>query len=190
MLQPGGERIAVAVLFCALKGEKELSDYSPEEVTKIISCLIDAADEISSKFNGQIDKLIEDTIMIVFRQINEKDNIVLNACQAALEINERLKNTLPDFKINMGIASGDAVSGKIGSRNGKLDYTVIGNPVNLAARLKAQAYKAKNTGILICPNSIRKIHGAGKLKFIERMSIKGRTNRTFPLYELIELRRV
>ncbi|MBR4570119.1 MAG: hypothetical protein IKO19_05565, partial [Candidatus Riflebacteria bacterium] len=80
------------------------------------------------------------------------------------------------------------VSGKIGSRNGKLDYTVIGNPVNLAARLKVQAGKAKNTGILICPNSIRLIQGAGRLNFIERMTIKGRTNRTFPLYELIGLR--
>ena len=188
MLQPGGERIPVAVLFCALKGEKELSNYTPEEVTTIISCLIDAADEISSNNNGQIDKLIEDTIMIVFRKINENDNIVLNACKTALAINKRLQKELPDFKINMGIASGDAVSGKIGSNIGKLDFTVIGNPVNLAARLKVQAYKAKNTGILICPNSIRKIHGAGKLKFIERMSIKGRTNRTFPLYELISLR--
>ena len=46
-LQPGGERVPVAVLFCALKGEKELSSYTPEEVTTIISCLIDAADEIS-----------------------------------------------------------------------------------------------------------------------------------------------
>ena len=188
LLQPSGERIPVSVLFCALSGKKELNEYSPEEVTKIISCLIDAADEISSAFNGQVDKLIEDTVMIVFRKSHPDENIALNASRAALAINNRLKVELPDFKIKMGIASGDAVSGKIGSRNGKLDYTVIGNPVNLAARLKVQAGKAKNTGILICPNSIRLLQGAGRLNFIERMTIKGRTNRTFPLYELIGLR--
>ena len=187
-LQPSGEKIPVSVLFCALSGAKELSNYSPEEVTRIISSLIDAVDEISSAFNGQVDKLIEDTVMIVFRKSHPDENITLNACRAALAINKRLKSELPDFKLKMGIASGDAVSGKIGSRNGKLDYTVIGNPVNLAARLKVQADKAKNTGILICPNSIRLIQGAGRLKFIERMTIKGRTNRTFPLYELIGLR--
>ena len=187
-LQPSGERIPVSVLFCALKGKKPLSDYSPDEVTKVISCLIDAVDEISSNLNGQIDKLIEDTVMVVFRKVNNDDNIVLNACRTALAINYRLKKELPDFEINMGIGSGDAVSGKIGSRNGKLDYTVIGNPVNLAARLKVQAYKAKNTGILLCPFSIRQLHGAAHLNFIERMTIKGRTNRTFPLYELIGLR--
>ena len=176
------------MLFCALSGANELSNYSPEEVTRIISSLIDAVDEISSAFNGQVDKLIEDTVMIVFRKSHPDENIALNSCRAALAINKRLKSELPDFKLKMGIASGDAVSGKIGSRNGKLDYTVIGNPVNLAARLKVQADKAKNTGILICPNSIRLIQGAGRLKFIERMTIKGRTNRTFPLYELIGLR--
>ena len=187
-LQPSGERIPVCVLFCALSGEKELSKYSPEEVTRIISCLIDAVDDVSSSFNGQVDKLIEDTVMVVFRRTSSLENITLNACRAALAINSRLKNELPGFKIKMGIASGDAVSGKIGSRNGKLDYTVIGNPVNLAARLKVQAEKAKNTGILVCPNSIRLLQGAGRLKFIERMTIKGRTNRTFPLYELLGLR--
>ncbi len=187
-VQPSGERIPVSVLFCVLKGEKPLSEYSPEEVTKIISCLIDATDEISTSFNGQIDKLVEDTIMVVFRKTNSEENIVLNACKTALEINQRLKKELPEFMMNMGIASGEAVSGKIGSKNGKLDYTVIGDPVNLAARLKALAYKAKNTGILLCPYSIRKIHGACRLNFIERIEIKGRTKRTFPLYELLGLR--
>ena len=187
-LEPSGERINVSVLFCALKGKKPLSEYAPEEVTKIISSLIDAVDEISTSFDGQVDKLIEDTVMVVFRRKNPQENIVLNACRTALAINQRLKTELPDFKIKMGIGSGDAVSGKIGSRNGKLDFTVIGNPVNLAARLKVQADKAANTGILICPYSIREIHGAGRLKFIERMTIKGRTNRTFPLYELLGIR--
>ena len=187
-LLPSGERIPISVLFCALKGEKELNQYSPKEVTQIISCLVDAVDEISSDFNGQVDKLIEDTIMVVFRKNNPEENIVLNACRTALAINKRLKLELPEFTINMGIASGEAVSGKIGSRNGKLDYTVIGYAVNLAARLKLLAYKAKNTGILICPNSIRQIHGACRLNFIERINVKGINNRSFPLYELLDIR--
>ncbi|MBP5469980.1 MAG: adenylate/guanylate cyclase domain-containing protein, partial [Candidatus Riflebacteria bacterium] len=134
------------------------------------------------------DKLVEDTVMIVFRKTKPDENIVLNACKTALLIKERLKRELPDFSINVGIASGEAVSGKIGSRKGKLDYTVIGYAVNLAARLKLLAYKAKNTGILLCPNSIRQIHGACRLNFIERINVKGINNRSFPLYELVEIR--
>lgn len=187
-LQPGGERIFVSVLFCALKGPKELSLYEPYEVTSIISQLVDTADEISTKNNGQIDKLIEDTLMLVFRKKDKNENVTLNACYTALEIQKKLQQQLPDFKIKMGIASGEAISGKIGSRNGKLDYTVIGNPVNLAARLKVQAERALKTGIIICPYSIRMLQGKGRLNFIDRVAIKGRTNRTFPLYELEDIR--
>ncbi|EKD83308.1 MAG: hypothetical protein ACD_39C00754G0001, partial [uncultured bacterium] len=61
------------------------------------------------------------------------------------------------------------------------------NPVNLAARLKAQAHKAVNTGIITCPATIRLLKGQARLRFIERTEIKGRS-RTFPLYELIDLR--
>jgi adenylate cyclase len=89
--------------------------------------------------------------------------------------------------IAAGIASGMAISGKIGSKAGKLDYTVIGNPVNLAARLKSQAHIATQTGILLCPQTIRYLKGSGKLRFIDRIVIKGRT-RTFPMYELLALR--
>lgn len=188
-LQPGGERIPVSVLFCALKGPKNMNDYSPEEITKTIGVLVDSADEIATANNGQIDKLIEDTLMIVFRKTKENENIVKNACLTALGLYEKMGKELPEFRVKMGIASGDAVSGKIGSRNGKLDYTVIGNPVNLAARLKVQADKGKETGILICPNSIRLLNGLARVRFIERLSIKGRTNRTFPLYELLSLRK-
>ncbi len=187
-LQPGGERISVSILFCALKGEKELSQYPAETITSVISKLVDTVDELATANSGQIDKLIEDTVMVVFRKKSDKDNIAINACRTALAINNRLKNEFPEFRLIMGIGSGDAVSGKIGSRNGKLDYTVIGNPVNLAARLKVQATKAQNTGILVCPHTIRLLQGAGRLQFIERLTIKGRTNRTFPLYELLTLR--
>ena len=126
--------------------------------------------------------------MIVFRKTDKNENVTLNACYTALEIQKILKQQLPDFKIRMGIASGEAISGKIGSRNGKLDYTVIGNPVNLAARLKVQAERALKTGIIICPYSIRMLQGKGRLNFIDRVAIKGRTNRTFPLYELEDIR--
>ena len=76
-LQPSGERIDVAVIFCALKGNKPLNQYLPEEVTKIISSMIDIADETSTSFNSQIDKLVEDTLMIVFRKTKPDENIVL-----------------------------------------------------------------------------------------------------------------
>lgn len=190
-LQPGGERLEVSVLFISFAGFKEFrSQESPEAITREIGILIDTAAEIAVRHQGNIDKLVGDTLMLVFRQSKScraDDNFhVSSACRAALEIGASLRNS-SRFRIMAGVASGPAVSGKIGSKHGKLDFTVIGNPVNLASRLKAKAEKAAETGIIVCPATIRMLKGAARLQFIERTEIKGRS-RTFPLYELLELR--
>lgn len=187
-LVPGGERVEASVVFCALKGFKEFSQSaSPEQTVNILGRLIEVADQVANRHGGVMDKLIEDTVMLVFRQHSGENDHVISACRAALEISQSLPDDDAPFNVATGIASGPAVSGKIGSKTGKLDFTLIGNPVNLAARLKAQAHKAVNTGIIACPATIRMLKGQGRLLFIERTEIKGRS-RTFPLYELIELR--
>ncbi len=188
LLEPGGEKIQVSVLFCAMP---ELKNYFSEEkadsLLEFLGQLIDCADAVSRKHGGIIDKIIEGTIMIVFRQRDAGNSHVISACKAALEIAAEFPQSDCPLRTVSGIASGEAVSGKIGSKDGKLDHTVIGNPVNLAARLKNQAHIADQTGILLCPHTIRMLKGIGKLRFIERVEIKGRT-RTFPMYELLALR--
>lgn len=187
-LSPGGERIEVSVLFCSLAGFKDASSKSnPVAVTTVLSRLIDTVDSVAAANNGVMDKLIEDTAMLVFRQTPGGSDHVFDACRAALQISAQFPQPDCPFHTNIGIASGTAVSGKIGSAEGKLDFTVIGNPVNLAARLKAQAGKAKTTGIVVCPSTIRLLKGKARLGFIEHTEIRGRS-RTFPLYELLEMR--
>lgn len=188
ILEPGGEKAQVSILFCSLPDLKKY--FSPENTDTLLNHLgqlIDITDAISRKHNGIIDKIIEDTVMIVFRQRDAENGHVVSACKAALEISAAFPNSQCPLRISAGIASGAAISGKVGSKEGKLDFTVIGNPVNLAARLKAQAFMADTTGILLCPQTIRMLKGAGKVRFHERVEIKGRT-RTFPMYELLDLR--
>jgi len=186
-LQPGGERLEVAVLFVAMADFKAFrQQHEPEAVTEAIGNLIDQAAEIAARYNGNIDKMVEDTLMLVFRQRGSDGSHVESVCRTALALSKAFGKE-GRFRLLAGIAAGPAVSGKIGSRSGKLDYTVIGNPVNLAARLKTQAGKALETGIIVCPNTIRMLRGLARLRFIERTEIKGRS-RTFPLYELLEMR--
>ncbi|GAB4269452.1 MAG: hypothetical protein Kow0029_05440 [Candidatus Rifleibacteriota bacterium] len=190
VLLPGGERCEVSVVFCSLPGLKNFSPKNEaEKIIKVLGTLIDKADMISRQNNGVIDKIIDDTVMIVFRKFDSDNGHVISACKAALQLSDAFPSKDCSLNVACGIASGAAVSGKIGSREGKLDYTVIGNPVNLAARLKAQAHLADQTGILLCPQTIRMTRGLARLRFIERIEIKGRT-RTFPMYELLALREV
>lgn len=187
-IETGGEKTQVSIVFCSLPDlKKRISVGDSETMLNYLGYLIDIADEVSRKNGGVIDKIIGDTVMMVFRQRDAGNSHVVSACQSALEIAAHFPAEQCPLRTSTGIASGEAVSGKIGAKEGKLDFTVIGNPVNLAARLKAQALMADQTGILLCPQTIRQLKGLGKLRFIERVEIKGRT-RSFPMYELLSLR--
>lgn len=190
-LLPGGEKINVSIVFCSIEGfEEARKNLDEENFNNLLNDFIDLVDSVSSKHNGQIDKLIGDTLMIVFRQREKNaDRFVLNCAKATLELQESfLKLGHKGLRLIFGIATGEVISGKIGSYTGKLDFTVIGNSANLASRLKGEAHQAVNTGILLCPQTIRQLRGAAVVNFIKRVSIKGRS-RAFSLYELTGLRK-
>lgn len=183
----GGERIEATIAFIQLEKLQHLqTDATAEQVFDILSDFIAAADLSAGKHGGIVDKLVEDTLMLVFRGTGARPDHAVAACSAVLDLEQKMR--LAGLRICAGIASGPVVSGRIGSRLGKLDFTVIGDTVNLAARLKAQAKKAADTGIIIAPGAIRILKGRARVSFIERVEIKGKS-REYPLYELIALRR-
>ncbi|MBU1105067.1 MAG: adenylate/guanylate cyclase domain-containing protein [Candidatus Riflebacteria bacterium] len=182
----GGERIEATVTFVQLeKLQHFASDATAEEIFAILDEFIAVADNCASLHGGVVDKLIEDTLMLVFRASPERQDHAVAASTAVLSLAEIMRSR--GLRICAGIASGIVVSGRIGSRLGKLDFTVIGDTVNLAARLKAEAKKAVNTGIIISPGAIRILKGRARVTFIERTEIKGKS-REYPLYELTALR--
>ena len=92
------------------------------------------------------------------------------------------------MQLYTGISSGKVISGKIGSYSGKLDFTVIGNPVNSAARFKTESKKGtEQTGIIISGTTIRLTKGKARVKFLRRVAIKGKS-RKYNIYELIAIR--
>jgi len=181
-MAPGGVRVAASVVFMQLQS---FGNLSPAERFAVLGRFIGEADSTARSCGGVIDKVIENTLMLVFRSATAGENHSLQACRAALELAYVMRDA--GYYIRAGIASGNVVSGRIGSRLGKLDYTVIGDTVNLAARLKAEAAKAGTTGIIVAPSTIRGLRGQGRVAFIERVEIKGKS-REYPLYELLELR--
>ncbi len=91
-----------------------------------------------------------------------------------------------NLDIYAGIASGTVISGRIGSYTGKLDFTVIGDQVNLAARLKNEALES-SSGLIISGSTMRLLKGKGRVNFLRRCSLKGKS-REYNIYELYELR--
>ena len=184
-MAPGGVRVAATVVFIQLQTVENFENCSADRKFALLSHFISTGDRIVDSFGGVIDKVVEDTLMLVFRETSSCDSHCLRACRAVLQIAADLKGA--GMNVRAGIASGNVVLGRIGSRLGKLDYTVIGDTVNLAARLKALPVKAVVTGIIIAPSTIRILRGKARVGFLERTEIKGKS-RKYPVYELLELR--
>ena len=187
-LKPGGEYIEATIVFSAIKDYDKLSiEMTPQESIQLLSKFMSLAEKASKKYGGSIDKIIGDTIMLVFRNNPTLPSHGLRAAQASLELVENTKaNKLPS--LYTGIASGKVISGKIGSYSGKLDFTVIGNPVNSAARFKAESKNGtEQTGIIISGTTIGLTKGRAKVKFLRRVAIKGKS-RKYNIYELVGIR--
>lgn len=130
---------------------------------------------------GQIDKYIADAIMAVFS--DQPDTT--GAAAACLATRQLLTNMsalnkdlaasgLPPIQFGAGIATGEVISGRIGSYEGRLDYTVIGDRVNLAARLEAMSHAGESSRILVDEETLRQSGQQSSFKRHGAMQVKGK----------------
>jgi len=134
------ERKLVTVMFADLSGFTALSEkLDPESVREIMNTCFDALVPIIEKYGGVIDKFIGDEIMALFGAPIARENDAERALRAALEMMEALKEFNAHRGINLGmhfgINTGLVVAGGLGSE-GRQQYSVMGDAVNLAARLE------------------------------------------------------
>jgi len=142
-LELGGEVKEATILFCDIRGFTAMTEeMSPTEVIAILNHHMTAMTEITREHHGVVDKFIGDAIMAVFGCLKSYGNDASHATRCALrmiEERERLNSTSPHhLSIGIGLATGQVVAGCMGS-NDRLNYTVLGSRVNLAARLASQA---------------------------------------------------
>jgi class 3 adenylate cyclase len=185
-LFPGGEFQELTIVFVSFKEYATLLENPDiKETINVMNRFITLCDETCSKYKATIDKITEGTVMIVYRKLDSSDKThCIRATKGTLELKEKAEGS--GLSILSGMASGKVISGRIGSYKGKLDFTVIGDTVNLAARLKNEAYKS-NSGIIIAGSSMRMLKGKARVKFLRRAHIKGKS-REFNIYEMIGLR--
>ncbi|EKD83247.1 MAG: adenylate cyclase-like protein [uncultured bacterium] len=186
-LAPGGEYRESTILFAAIKDFHQIAEnLTPQQTVELLNLFTTIGDRIVKTNNGSIDKILNQTLMLVFRENPEdSESHALRAARTAIQLAEATK-AQGLSGIYAGIASGTVISGKIGSYQGKLDFTVIGNPVNLAARLKSEAVDS-TTGVIISGSTMRLLKGIGRVNFLRRCSLKGKA-REYNIYELIDLR--
>ncbi len=140
----GGERREVSVLFCDIRGfTAATGGMAPENVISMLNEHMTALTECVHRHHGVVDKFVGDLIMAVFGAPESTGEDAGNAARCALAMRETRRRlnevtSYPRLEIGIGLASGPCVAGCMGSEN-RLNYTVLGERVNLASRLCAAA---------------------------------------------------
>jgi class 3 adenylate cyclase len=139
----GGEAREVSILFCDIRGFTPLTeDMPPAEVIQMLNEHMTELTRVVYENNGVVDKFVGDLIMAVFGAPKTRGNDTYNAVRCALSmIVERQKlneSSQHNIRMGIGIATGEVVAGCMGSED-RLNYTVLGERVNLAARLCSKA---------------------------------------------------
>ena len=191
MLKLGGEKRIATAFFSDIKSFTTVSErLAPEELVAHLNEYLSAMSEIILKYDGYIDKYEGDAIMAVFGiPLNQEDHAT-RACMAALEMQATMVKlrtkwrTLnkPEFHIRIGINSGPMIAGNIGGKH-RFDYTVIGDSVNLAARLET-ANKNYGTHIMVSEFTRDLLDQDIVTRELDILRVKGK-NKPVRVYELV-----
>jgi len=182
----------VAVLFVDIIGFTSLSaQQTPKNVFSLLRVVLSRLAAEVFAHGGTLDKYIGDAIMAVFGAPFVTPDDPDNAAQAAVEMLECLRafnsgrkgKAEPRLSIGVGISSGTVVAGTIGSIK-RMDYTVIGDGVNLAARLES-ACKQYGAQILISENTLNNLRGTYRSREVDRVIVKGKTQ-PVGVYEVLD----
>ena len=188
MLKPGGTRKELTVLFSDIRSFTTFSeDHPPEEVVRRLNEYLSAMVEVIVRNDGTLDKFVGDEIVAVWgAPVDQPDHAEL-ALKAGVEMEAEILRLQEKWKqaglalldMGVGINTGDMVVGNIGSQR-KMDYTVIGDNVNLGARVEAltRDYPYR---VIITGSTYEKVRHMADAVHLDDVVVRGKT-RSVPVY--------
>jgi class 3 adenylate cyclase len=148
---------------------------APRELVGLLNDLFGLAVPVITAHAGHVDKFIGDGLLAVFGAPCKLDAHADAALRAAIEIDRLARDLLPELRIGIGLHSGEVVAGNVGG-GGRLDFTVIGDPVNTAARIES-ATRTTADRVLLSAETMERLLGA-ELPIVERpaVQLKGKSS--------------
>ena len=179
LLKLGGETRELTFLFCDIRGFTPISEKyksDPQGLTKLINSFLTPMTDIILKSGGTIDKYMGDCIMAFWNAPLDCPNHQEKAIIAAYKMREKMRELKLGFNIGIGINTGTAVVGNMGSEQ-RFDYSVLGDAVNLASRLEGQS-KEFNTTIVIGEDTYNTVEKSyNKMYKLGTVTVKGKSNK-------------
>lgn len=190
-----GEKRSVAVLFSDIRSFTKITENNkPEEVVAFLNRYFETMTSAIISHGGTVDKFIGDAILAIFGAPTSYPDNAERAVNAAFEMLRSISRVdtgglwMPEGGLDMGIGinEGDAIVGNIGSKE-RIDYTVIGDAVNLASRLESLT-KHYRSHIIVSESVMEKLKGKFLFREIDRVRVKGKEIPT-TIYKLENIRK-
>ena len=185
LLKLGGDTRTMTYLFSDIRGFTPISEQfktDPQGLGHLINRYMTPMTDLVMRKEGTIDKYIGDALMAIWNAPLDVDNHAQLAIETAQEMEVELKKLNKELKadglmelgVGIGINTGDAVVGNMGS-NQRFDYTVLGDSVNLAARLEAQT-KEYGVFFMFTEHTLKQISTPENLTMLDKIAVKGQTD--------------
>jgi adenylate cyclase len=190
----GGELVPVTVLFSDIRHFTSISErMEPRVLLDFLNEYFSGMVESVMHHHGVVDKFIGDAIMAVFGAPVPEPDDALRAIRAALEMQARLRKInevfkargLPEIRTGIGLHSGQVVAGNIGHVE-RMEYTVIGDTVNLASRLEGMT-KELDCDVVMSEDLYKQVENEVLAEPLQRIKVKGR-DRDVMVYRLVGLK--
>ena len=191
----GGDRKEITVLFSDIRGFTNFSEkHQPEEVVSLLNEYLGAMTQIVFEHDGTLDKFVGDAIMALWGAPVGQPDHAERACRCAVDMITKLKELQNKWAaegkyaidIGIGINTGDMVVGNMGAEGKKMDYTVIGDNVNLGARLESLTRKYNNH-IIISEYTYAKVKDIVKVNELGSVTVKGK-EQPVVVYDLVGIK--
>jgi adenylate cyclase len=186
-----GSSCVASVLFADIRNFTSMAEsLRPRETVDMLNEVFTDLVEAVSANDGVLDKFIGDAVMAVYGAPLSSGRDPENAVESAIAmmrmltvLNQRRaeRDQFP-LRLGIGIATGELIAGTIGSPR-RMDYTVIGDSVNLASRLQS-ATKHYQVGVVVCEATAQANHGAQILRHLDTVGVRGR-NRPEKIYQVL-----
>jgi adenylate cyclase len=180
--------VSVTILFTDIVGFTRLSErLNPLDVNMLLNQYFSRMTDVIFEYDGTLDKYVGDRLMAVFgaplAKVDDAERAIHAALKMRRELVDMMESASPEkrFDVRLGINTGSVVAGNIGSPK-RMDYTVIGDSVNVASRLESSA---EPNQILIGEETYRQVKGKFKIRKVGFKKLRGKS-KPITVYEVLD----
>lgn len=192
LVKPGGEKVELTIFFSDVAGFTSISEaLTPEELVVLLNEYLGAMTDLLFEYGGTLDKFIGDAVMAFWNFPRKQDDHAVRACLCALAMQRKINELqigwaergLPKVAARAGLNTAGVVVGYMGSHKAQMNFTCMGDGVNLASRLEG-ANKEYGTYLMVSDATYQRAKHVVTARFLDFLAVKGKKE-PVKVYELV-----